>query len=179
MFYFIFSWFVSISSSLQMQIDWWNVQWVMICVFKSNNNICENMWWSNMFQTFLWISTQDNYFQIIHSSKKSGFSAAAVFINQFAHIPTFFDMYHLVRRDFRWFYFHYIRKYSADFYHMPILICLLIKTICGTRIKENSFNRLLTFYLPKKTLINRQAIINGNNISTQHIGKDIFCLKQI
>ena len=85
----LFSWFVSISSSLQMAIDWWNVQWVMICVFKSNNNICENMWWSNMFQTFLWISTQDNYFQIIHSSKKSGFSAAAVFINQFAHIPTF------------------------------------------------------------------------------------------
>ena len=136
---FYFSWFVSISSSLQMAIDWWNVQWVMICVFKSNNNICENMWWSNMFQTFLWISTQDNYFQIIHSSKKSGFSAAAVFINQFAHIPTFFDMYHLVRRDFRWFYFHYIRKYSADFYHMPILICLLIKTNCGTRIKEIFF----------------------------------------
>ena len=76
---FYFSWFVSISSSLQMAIDWWNVQWVMICVFKSNNNICENMWWSNMFQTFLWISTQDNYFQIIHSSKKIRFQRCCCF----------------------------------------------------------------------------------------------------
>ena len=113
--------------------EWWFAfsNQIITYVKTCDDQICFKLFFEFLHRTII--------FKLFILPKKSGFSAAAVFINQFAHIPTFFDMYHLVRRDFRWFYFRYIRKYSADFYHMPILICLLIKTICGTRIKEIFF----------------------------------------